>query len=107
MVGLSISERKYLALYYLMWQLLPLKSLCEDVLAHMDKLFEGWNINSTDFEDNMGCIYNAKSKNIYPGTKHIDTHVNLFRDNICDKDTNPHGNTILIKCITRFIQKIH
>ena len=89
-----------LALSYSMRQLLPLKSLCEEVLAHLDKSFVGCKIKSTCFEDNMGCIHTAQSKKISPRTKHIATHVHFFRSHIFDKDTNPTGDIVLKKVDT-------
>ena len=90
-----------------MWQILPLKSLCENVLSRLDKLFKGCNIKPTAFEDNTGCIYTDKSKNNYPSAKHIATHVHFFRYHIYDKYTNPHGFIILEIFIPSFTQKIH
>ena len=78
-----------------MRHILPLKDICEYVISHLNKQFKGLKINSATFEYNMGCIYTNKSKNISPGTKHIETHVHFFRDHIYDKDKNPHGDIIL------------
>ena len=75
-----------------MRQLLPTKALCESVLAHLDKSFQGATMKSTAFEDNMGCIYTAKSKRISPRTKHIATHVHFFRSHIHDENNNPSGD---------------
>ena len=96
MVVLSITDSEYLYLSYLMRQIIPLKALCEDVLEHLDKRFKGCKIKSATFVDNMGYIYTDNSKNISPGTKHIVTHVHLFRYHIYEKDTNHYGKMIRV-----------
>ena len=73
----------------------------------MDKKLNIWNIKSTNFEDNMGWIYTDKFENTFPRTKHITTHVNLFRAHIYGKYTNIHGDIILEKMIPRFIHQVH
>jgi hypothetical protein len=100
MIALSTTEAEYLALSYAMRQLLPSKRLCQDVLEHLDQTFKGTKIKSTAFEDNMGCIYTAKSKRISPRTKHIATHVHFFRSHIYDENNNPTGDVHLEKIDT-------
>ena len=107
MVALSTTESEYLALSYSTRQLLPIKDLCEDILAHLDKHFKGCKIKSAAFEYNMGCIHTAKSKKLSPRTKLVSTHVHFFRDHIYGKDTNPHGGIILEKLTPRFTRQIH
>ena len=101
MIALSTTEAEYLALSYSMRQLLPSKRLCEEVLEHLDADFKGAKMQSTTFEDNMGCIHTAKSRKISARTKHIATHVHFFRSHVYDENNNPDGDVKLEKIDTK------
>ena len=79
-----------------MRQILPLKYLCEDVIAHLDKPFKTYKIKSNTFEKYIGCIYTTNPNNISPSTNHIATNI-FLRYHIYYKDTDTNGDIILEK----------
>ena len=55
--------------------LLVLKVLCGEVLTDLDKHLKSCNNKSIHSENNMVYTYSAKSKKIFPHSKHISTHI--------------------------------
>ena len=87
-------------------QLLPLKYVHLDILSQMDKIFKGWKIKSTTFEDNILCINTDKYKNIPPRNNQIYTKIHFFRYHIYEKYTKTQVEIILGKLTPRSTQKI-
>ena len=91
-IALSTTEAEYIALSSGMRELLPTRSLLEEVVSKLDlKLQDGsTTVKSTVFEDNNGALSMATAPRHSPRPKHIAVKYHFFKSHInngSQKDT--------------------
>jgi hypothetical protein len=82
-IALSTTEAEYIALSQAMRDLLPMRTLLQEVGTALKLQFATPAIvHSTVFEDNNGALSLATSPRITPRTKHIAVKYHHFRDSV-------------------------
>jgi len=115
-IALSTTEAKYQALSTCMWDILPLRTLIQELSQHSfinDMKIDGTNVFSghlfTDvFEDNQSCLLIANSEATRPRTKHLSIKYHHFHDQVLNSTvrvvkvhTNDNWADIFTKPLSR------
>ena len=99
LISLSTLESEYIALSHAMRDMIPLKLLVNEVLtAFKTDLAVQYNIHSTVYEDNHGCLRLATTQRMTPLTKHIGTSYHWFHSHVKNK-------TVVIVPVKSALQK--
>ena len=82
-IALSTTEAEYIAMSQGMRDLIPLRTMLQELIASLNLNGNGnATDNSTVFEDNNGAIKTAESPKLTPRTKHIAVKYHFFKSHI-------------------------
>ena len=85
-IALSTSKAEYIALSQSMRDLIPIRSILEELTTILGLQIETPITHSTVFEDNNGVLEVAKEPKYRPRTKHIAIKYHHFREHVKKKN---------------------
>ena len=85
-IALSTTEAEYIALSQSMRDLIPIRSILEELTTILGLQIETPVTHSTVFEDNNGALELAREPKYRPRTKHIAIKYHHFREHVKKKN---------------------
>ena len=100
-ICLSTLHAEYVGLVSAVRALIPIRSLCVDILSFFDlPSSKPVEVHCTLYEDNQGAYLLATNQRITSRTKYFNVKYHFFWSYVYHEEKNPQGWLVIIKCPT-------